>query len=538
MRKAIDASDREFRGARLTWNPGSIAPFESAWSVFAKVMATNFLTWEELRRLLSEPSPVAEMSENEFLSCQWLSLDTYASLLRESRAAIEMGFLDALGFPKSLLHARGIRQCPECTRAGYHCTLFSLGALTHCPWHRCPLTRGCVKCGMAVRRMDPRHLAEVAVCPECSTRIVDLPRCLLGITDSQLRQTAEDCCKRIVAWWRAVSTKEPTANDLLGDALGSMADGACGDYVKLKWGAAIALEPPPECWPARGSCTAATVVKWQEPSNDAVHHDHDTWETLVTRYYRSVRRHIFRNFIRPHRRCLAFLTSAQHPVHYCLDREHACTVCIAYISWRRANEQPIAAIAREFERLKLTEEIFAHGDFLRTRTGGRARRFSGDRPALDHARQDQSIRPWALRQPSLNGLPLSADLVPRLLYAEFLRIWMELEVDNVDANVRIEVNPLMDGGLRLPVAEGNRCSARSIRGARVFTVVLPDKKALAGHAAARCENRRLYGQSMVNAHAEFNADGFGWGRREPASLLFKLRCRHGSDSRIYTYVCP
>jgi len=44
-------------------------------------------------------------------------------------------------------HVRPLRQCWECAQYGYHCALFQLPSIHHCPWHRVPLECTCPRCG-------------------------------------------------------------------------------------------------------------------------------------------------------------------------------------------------------------------------------------------------------------------------------------------------------------------------------------------------------------------------------------------------------
>lgn len=39
-----------------------------------------------------------------------------------------------------------VRNCPVCARFGYHCMLFQLPSIDHCPWHGHPLSTTCIKC--------------------------------------------------------------------------------------------------------------------------------------------------------------------------------------------------------------------------------------------------------------------------------------------------------------------------------------------------------------------------------------------------------
>jgi len=61
-----------------------------------------------------------------------------------------------------------MRHCQECARFGYHCTLFLLPSITHCPWHHLPLRSTCCRCGRPYLPCLPPHLAnpELGQC-EC-----------------------------------------------------------------------------------------------------------------------------------------------------------------------------------------------------------------------------------------------------------------------------------------------------------------------------------------------------------------------------------
>ncbi len=501
--------------------------------VFARVMALNCLTWEELRRLLSLSVSGTTRSENDFLSGHWVSFSAYSSLLRERRIVLERGFPDMLGFPRSVSNTRGIRHCPECIRSGYHCTLFAIGALTHCPWHRVPLTRGCVRCAMTVRTMDPLTASDGVICSECGTCIIDAVRFMTARADLELWQAMEETCGQIVVWWSAVCEKEPYANDLLGDALGGAVR---GHHMKLKWGGVTALELPPECWQEPAASTPAMIVKWPEP-DEANALDPDAWEKIVIGHYRCVRRQVFRRFVRQHRRCLSILASAQRSDFECLDRQHVCTVCIAYIVWRRAFEQDAESVMREFRLSRLIEADYAHDAKSEARLLDPPRSCSDHWPSSGGRQRSRSSVQWTPRLLSLRGLDPSADFYPRLLYAEFLRLWMELEVDHVGANLKVSINPLTRGELQLPLVTRRTCPDRFASEPRCgFVVLLPDARSLLDHANARCAYRRSVGHSMFDVQAQRNADIFQWKAPEFPSPTIKLRCNH--DSRIFDYIVP
>ncbi|MBD9477405.1 hypothetical protein [Pseudoxanthomonas sp. PXM02] len=58
---------------------------------------------------------------------------------------------------------RPLRQCPQCAAHGYHCALFQLPSITHCPWHRQPLEHTCPHCDAPYHARFDDH-ARLGVC--------------------------------------------------------------------------------------------------------------------------------------------------------------------------------------------------------------------------------------------------------------------------------------------------------------------------------------------------------------------------------------
>jgi len=243
---------------RLTWSPGHILPFESAWMICAKVMAINLLQWRELKKLIKIPAEQLDSRTNPFIYGRWLSISKFASLLGEPYNRIEKGFLDSLGFPESLAYRAGIRHCPKCMDLGYHCSLFNIQALTHCPWHEVPLTSPCDQCTRTVQTSLLHSTSDWLACPACGVRIIDLARPLAR--DRMSSQQLDDAfarCNQLVEWWRDVRKREPRANDLFGPVL-CVADefDELPEKLHLREGCLQSVVSPPEFWPFEPSCDA------------------------------------------------------------------------------------------------------------------------------------------------------------------------------------------------------------------------------------------------------------------------------------------
>jgi MoaA/NifB/PqqE/SkfB family radical SAM enzyme len=80
---------------RLTWNPVAPAKYESAWSIFVKVMYHNYLHPIELADLIKKDG-FAKRRINIFYATdsQWIDFEKFGSLLGVAPARLKTGFLD------------------------------------------------------------------------------------------------------------------------------------------------------------------------------------------------------------------------------------------------------------------------------------------------------------------------------------------------------------------------------------------------------------------------------------------------------------
>ncbi len=156
---------------RLTWNPFDPAPYESAWSVFGKLLALNFCKPADITNAISRQ----ECTDSKYLvfrDCNWIDFDRFSDLIGVAPNRLRAGFLQQLGFPQFSYRdgAHGIRFCPECLKFGYHSILFDLALVTECPIHQKPLQKGCTVCCNAiartglVREISPHQILTQPLC--------------------------------------------------------------------------------------------------------------------------------------------------------------------------------------------------------------------------------------------------------------------------------------------------------------------------------------------------------------------------------------
>lgn len=489
-------------GGRLTWPRGTLLPFESAWSTFAKVMALNLLDWEEIRVMIATPRARSRLEKPELTSGRWIDIARYASLLGEPPTLIETGFLDQLGFPTALTTRRGIRHCAECVAFGYHCSLFAMNSLTHCPWHGVRLSSPCSGCEKTVREMDWSIDTEQLRCPNCGRLLLDRSRFFqLNHLRPALSHDALDCCNQIVDWWRQVREREEHANPLFASVLDRYVEER--DWIHdsyLRVGSLTAIVAPPAFLSFEGPATPGAVSNWRAcQASESVG---DEVDRTIKSSYRSVRRKIFQTYVRPHRRCLACLMAMNRYEWLFLDRDYVCTTCVAYVAWRHAHEGGAKATIGRYS-------------------------YENRRPGATFCQHGA----------------LAVDVASKILYADYLRLLMALEADDLSGNLKIVVSrdlrPMpkaVTDLFRVPLPSVIVSSTGDIRGPVELKVIVPDGNYLAQRAKERCDARNKQGWAMTGSNCSLF--GFGlqtaWSDIANSDVLFKLRVYDRWASRSYT----
>src|SRR5208283_2814757 len=84
---------------RMTWNPQDPAPYESAWSIFAKLMALNYCRPAEIANAIKYRG-LKTLRKIEFRNSAWIDFARFGALLNVDPNRLRAGFLDQLGFPQ------------------------------------------------------------------------------------------------------------------------------------------------------------------------------------------------------------------------------------------------------------------------------------------------------------------------------------------------------------------------------------------------------------------------------------------------------
>ncbi len=316
---------------RLTWRNQGPAPFESASNVFFKVMSLNSLTFGELRALIQREEEKMHDFPWALTHGNWVNFFRYSSLLRVDQARLKEGFLDWLGFDSPNGGAIGFRHCTECLGLNYHCTLFNLAIVTECPWHRCPLGKGCYACAARLQtKGTPRCATDVPCsCGSDWSYLFEWPD--VNLVPTALANQINSYCRRFVGWWAYVRQNSHSAFPLLAPIIETFSTQyQLNEQRDMAFYFADKIAPFPSPWRHSITPTAARIVRLNRP--EQVEFTRASKKQRMQEL-RSVRRYIFKRFVKPHRRCLRTLLIMNEAERRPRDSSLFCSVCIAYVSW-------------------------------------------------------------------------------------------------------------------------------------------------------------------------------------------------------------
>lgn len=343
---------------RLTWNPVDPAPYESAWSVFVKLMALNFCKPADIVRLIRKTNSTTTR-QLDFRSGAWIDFDRYGALVGVDPNRLKAGFLDQLGFPQFAsddVHA-GIRFCHECLKNGYHSILFDLALVAECPIHSTLLDEGCPVCSKTVassgltREPIPNQIPGGVIhdsawrsdsyFSKCKHVYFD-PDATTGIRrfNSDDRHEIRKASEAFILWWRGAFARTAAAPVFVaGLARRSYmkkevrALGLCLDIAHTYGGYCpwpTSVSPSPASWQQFKRLPMDTGSS----GGNRIAYDSD-----LGRVFRSIRRHIFDTFVRPfHWSCWQELSVYDFDMARAVCRDSVCTVVLAYMSWRMSIE--------------------------------------------------------------------------------------------------------------------------------------------------------------------------------------------------------
>ncbi|WP_410952983.1 hypothetical protein [Pseudomonas sp. S1(2024)] len=232
-----------------------------------------------------------------------------------------------------------IRHCPVCIAQGYHSVLFQFALFDTCPWHGHKLI-SCASCTRAISQKQGMrftlHEGYYEASLKCghfyfnskATTRFDFK------TDQQVQAYLEKAF--LCAEWleRCTHSSTPFAH-----VLGQLTHDKHLDERLIKimypcycWALSIGLACP---WPSVLDALSYPCADFSIMHLGAANRGNTQGVDLKI-VLKSIRRHLFKKFVRPHKKCYSLLSSFTQKDLHCLDATWACSAASAFIAWERS----------------------------------------------------------------------------------------------------------------------------------------------------------------------------------------------------------
>jgi hypothetical protein len=326
--------------------------YPSSWLVFLHIMKWNRIrSFREIRRILEVDRTVPPALNRWWDGGQvphW-KVEDVCGLKRNE---LKYSFLDGwFPTPKiwecATLEIRGrarIRHCPQCIKFGYHSAVFYFEHITHCPWHREAL-QYCVHCTDVLLTTWHQKKALETISEQCEHLGIVLDALAPADVPDNFSVEERVWCNEHRDWVQcAIQLIGHAVHEVLAAQPFHLQD----KQVVLKF-LADRLWPPDFSYKVDAQVSILKLpnskLAWELP-----HHDLLYSPGLRTRLRRalraaqpqansyddasiakSIRRYIFRRYLRLHRKCLARLAAAEMGSWHTLNLATVCPCVMAYL---------------------------------------------------------------------------------------------------------------------------------------------------------------------------------------------------------------
>lgn len=145
----------------LTWHAGSVLPYASLWHTMHRVVQLNGLTFHTLQPYMKRRLGYSAKQNSLITNDSMIDLEKLARALGEPVSRFRLATLETLApWTYPMFHTASVRFCRQCLGQGYHSTLMSLRAMTHCPIHGCEIEDTC-PCGLGVSACNRSELYQM-----------------------------------------------------------------------------------------------------------------------------------------------------------------------------------------------------------------------------------------------------------------------------------------------------------------------------------------------------------------------------------------
>lgn len=320
-------------GQKLIWQPNSPAPYESSWSLFAKLMASNVMKPKDIKQTFTLKSD--NLGRLPYWKSSWIDFSKFSKVLGVEAYRLKQCFLYQMC--EELTDVSDVRFCNECLKLGYHCVFFQLRFLTHCPWHKLELSEPCTFCRDSVYKSGLKktefneETKRYSSCGHIS--YIDYQSGIFDKLTTYDKFCITHSCIEFLKWIKTVSAS-PEAIELLNNVTSDIT--LLNNSMYLQAAESIAGKSP---WYIATPRANIKYLFW-EPSAEHYRFSVQTGarKSINDLCYRSVRRHLFKKYVKPHRTCWNVLSNTNFIESQMLNSNRACTVALAFATWRLSIE--------------------------------------------------------------------------------------------------------------------------------------------------------------------------------------------------------
>lgn len=307
------------------------APFESSFSLFLRLMAVNAIDKKSLFYYIGRQPCDSHCNIKYWLS-DWVDIDKFSQATSMSPPELESSFIDRV-VPVNVTQAVSVKHCSDCLLKGYHSVFFYLKFITHCPWHKKKLIfcRTCSEAmslaGLAPKKNKDINEVYFSLRLPCGHFSFDSRLGYdLGYNDQNFYNTICAYSAEILGWLKRV----PHCGEIAGSFIGCLYDGKsqnelgyshCVNICSAKIGHATWLGD------ARLSCKKIIFIP---------RHCERLDDVKPLPVLKSIRRYIYRVYLRSHKKCLRTLMAMDRKDLHCLDIKCACAASSAMLGWMYA----------------------------------------------------------------------------------------------------------------------------------------------------------------------------------------------------------
>lgn len=323
---------------KVTLGCNSPLAFTSSWLLFIKAAAINYLPPNVLVNLMRQPSANSRVNPYYWTST-FVDIAYLAKCTGLTEQVLSTLFVDRYSVCTLNVERIIIRHCPVCIAQGYHSVFFQFALFDTCPWHGRKLYP-CPSCTHAISQTQGMRFTLHEDYYEASLNCGHFYFNSKGSTrfDLNTELQNQDYLERskLCAEWleRCTDSISPFAH-----ILGRLSDDKHLDekLIKIMYpGYCGVLGTGLECpWPTVLDALSHPCVDFSIMRLDSDVRG-NTQGIELKLLLKSIRRYLFKRFVRPHKKCYSFLASLTQRDWHCLDATSACSVSSAFIVWERS----------------------------------------------------------------------------------------------------------------------------------------------------------------------------------------------------------